>query len=187
MTMEKIQTEYAKDLVKHFELEDDGKSIFKEELKTIEFLELLISNKFYMDAINLLSHSLPKREAVWWACICAKKHKKSVNDELYNKALAAAEKWVYDPSEKNRRVAEFYAEKSQYESAASWVAAAAFWSGDSIMPEGEPVVAPAQYLYSHAIRGCIITCVGMDDGTEPDDRYKTYLTHGINIAKGGNG
>jgi len=185
--MEKIQTEYAKDLVKHFELEDDGQSIFNEKYKTAEFLDLLMEKQYFMDAINLLSHSLPKREAVWWGCICAKKHQDSVNDDLYKKSIAAAEKWVYDPSEKNRRVAEFYAEKGQYETAASWVAAAAFWSGDSIMPEGEPVVAPADYLYSHAIRGCIITCVGMDDGTDVEERYKAYLSHGLNIANGGNG
>lgn len=185
--MEKIQVELAKDLVKHFDLEDEGKSIFNEKLKTTEFLEQLLENEFYMDAITLLAHSLPKREAVWWSCLCAKKHLDSVNDEIYSQSLAAAEKWVYEPSEKNRRIAEFYAEKSQYETAAAWAAAAAFWSGDSIMPEGEPVVAPAEYLYSHAVKGCIITCVGMDDGNSVEDRYQAYLTHGINIAKGGNG
>lgn len=185
--MEKIHTKLAKDLVKHFDLDDDAKDLFDENLKTTEFLDVLMSNELYMDAITLLSHSLPKREAVWWACICAKKHQKEVNDELFSQSLAAAEKWVYDPTEKNRRLAEFYAEKGQYETAAAWVAAAVFWSGDSIMPEGEPAIAPAEYLYSHAVRGCIITCVGMNDKLSINDSYKNYLEHGLNIAKGGNG
>jgi len=185
--MEKIHTEFVKDIIGHFELEDEANDLYKEDLTTIEFLELLMSKELYMDAITLLSHSLPKREAVWWACICAKKHQEAVNDELFNKTLTAAEKWVYDPSEKNRRVAEFYAEKGQYETAASWVAAAAFWSGDSIMPEGEPAIAPAEYLYSHAVRGCIITCVGMNEESSIEDSYQLYLSHGLNIANGGNG
>jgi len=185
--MEKIHTEFAKDLVKHYELEDDAKELFKDSLKTTDFLDVLMSNELYMDAITLLSHSLPKREAVWWACICAKKHQEEVNDELFSQTIVAAEKWVYDPSEKNRRVAEFYAEKGQYETAAAWVAAAAFWSGDSIMPEGEPVIAPAEYLYSHAVRGCIVTCVGMNEKSAIEDSYQEYLSHGINIANGGNG
>lgn len=184
--MEKIHTEYARELTKHFDLEE-GESLFNEELKTSDFLEILIKNECYLDAVTLLSHSLPKREAVWWACICAKKLQEKVADEIFEQSITAAEKWVYDPTEKNRRVAEFYAEKGKYETAAAWVAAAAFWSGDSIMPEGEPVVAPAEYLYSHAVRGCIITCVGMNEGDAINDSYKTYLSHGINIAKGGNG
>lgn len=185
--MEKIHTELAKDLIKHFELEDEAQELFDESLTTTDFLDKLMSNNMYMDAITLLSHSLPKREAVWWACICAKKHQEDVDDELFTQSIEAAEKWVYDPTEKNRRVAEFYAEKGKYETAASWAAAAAFWSGESIMPEGEPIVAPAEYLYSHAVRGCIITCVGMNEAASIDESYQTYLSHGIDIASGGNG
>ena len=185
--MEKIQTELAKDVIKHFDLDEAGAELFSDGIKTADFIDVLISNEAYLDAINLLSHSLPKREAVWWACICAKKHQKDVDNEIFDQSLKAAEKWVYDPSEKNRRVAEFYAEKGKYETAAAWVAAAAFWSGNSIMPEGEPVVAPDSYLYAHAVSGSIITCVGMNDKDKIEDSYKEYLDHGINIASGGNG
>ena len=27
----------------------------------------------YTDAVRFLAHALPKREAVWWACLCVRK------------------------------------------------------------------------------------------------------------------
>ncbi len=185
--MEKIQTKLAKNVTKHFELNDVGINLLKDDLETTEFLDLLISNESYSDAINLLSHSLPKREAVWWACICAKQNAEQLNNELYDETLKIAEKWVYDPSEKNRRLAEFYAEKGKYETAAAWVAAAAFWCGDSIVAENEPKIAPDEYLYAHAVSGSILTSVSMESDEDMSEIFKKYIEHGINIAKGGNG
>ncbi|MCK5336973.1 MAG: hypothetical protein KAQ67_12470 [Gammaproteobacteria bacterium] len=185
--MEKIQTKLAKNVTMHFELEEMGIDLLRDDIKTAEFLELLISNESYTDAINLLSHSLPKREAVWWACICAKQQDDETKDELYDETLKIAEKWVYDPSEKNRRVAEFYAEKGKYETAAAWAAAAAFWSGDSIVAENEPKIAPDEYLYAHAVSGSILTSACMQDKDDTSDIFKKYIEHGINIANGGNG
>lgn len=185
--MEKIHTKLAKNVTQYFELNDVGTDLLKDDIETTEFLNLLISNESYTDAINLLSHSLPKREAVWWACICAKQHSEQLNNELYDETLKIAEKWVYDPSEKNRRTAEFYAEKGKYETAAAWVAAAAFWSGDSIVAENEPKIAPDEYLYAHAVSGSILTSVSMEADENMSEVFKKYIEHGINIAEGGNG
>ena len=50
--------------------------------------------------------------------------------------LAQARKWSAEPDEKNRRKAEAAAENANYEGPASFLAAAAFWSGGSLAPAG---------------------------------------------------
>ena len=187
MQLDKIHHLQAKDLTDHFDLEDHNLQYLDDEQSATELFEILLSNNQYIDAVKLLSHALPNREAVWWACICAKQHVKENSDELSFQSLCAAEKWVYDPSEKNRRITEYFAEKGKYETAAAWLSAAAFWSGDSIVAENEPKVAPAKYLYAHAVAGSILMSVSSEENDDFDDVFKKYLEHGINIASGGNG
>ena len=187
MELTKSTDRFANELVKYFDIDDESIKLLEPEYSAGEYLEKLIENKFYLDAIHLLSLALPKREAIWWACICAKYHEQQHNDEIYNAGIKAAENWVYDPSEKNRRIAEYYAEQGNYETAASWSAAAAFWAGGSITAEGEPTVEPAPYLYAHAVSGAIIMAVGMTETNDINEVYHQYLQHGINIANGGNG
>jgi len=184
MPMEKLREQLAKNVTQHFELDDQSEELLQDNHTTVEFLDLLISNQLYSDAISLLSHSLPNREAVWWACLCAKQ---IADDDLFRDTLLAAEKWVYEPTEKNRRLAEFYAEKGKFGSAASWVAAAAFWSGDNIVGEQDPKIAPDQYLYAHAVSGSIMTSVCLQDDISQSDLFEKYINYGINIANGGNG
>ena len=183
--MDKIKEQLAKNITKYFEMDEKSEVLLTDDYTTVEFLELLVSEELYTDAVNLLSHSLPNREAVWWACICAKHNKE--DDDLYNETVKATEQWVYDPTEKNRRMTEFYAVKGKYETAAAWAAAAAFWSGDNVVAENEPKIAPDPYLYAHAVTGSILTAVCLQNDENQSKAYEKYIGHGINIAKGGNG
>jgi len=79
------------------------------------------------------------------------------------------------------------AEKGRYRSPYDWVAAAAFWSGDSISSEGEPIVEPGPYLYAHAIAGATLTAVGMGDVDDRTALFEKFLQQGIDIAQGGMG
>lgn len=186
MQLEKIKNCSANELLKHLELDEQSLTYLENDQPIPDYIKLLMDNELYDDAIRVLCHALPNREAVWWACICAKYHVASQADSLYQETVLATEKWVYDPSEKNRRLAEYYAEKGKYETAAAWAAAAAFWSGDSIVAENEPKIAPAEFIYAHAASGSIITAISMaDDNTGAI--HKKYIEHGLNIAAGGNG
>ena len=43
------------------------------EIRTVpEAVEALVAGGFLLEATRLLSHALPKREAVWWALLCAR-------------------------------------------------------------------------------------------------------------------
>ncbi|MCW1917920.1 hypothetical protein NX862_04070 [Rhodobacter sp. KR11] len=66
-------------------------------------LRELDSKEAWVDMVRLLAVALPARERVWWACIAAR-------DMLAAGArvpppLAAAEAWVFKPTEENRALA----------------------------------------------------------------------------------
>lgn len=186
--MQKVGAEKAADIAKHYELEDESRALLTEDQKPSDFLDTLIENELYHDAVTFLAHSLPVREAVWWACVCSRYFLEG-SDVKYQLAQNAAEAWVYEPSEQNRRVAEKYAEEGDYATPASWAAAAAFWSGGSITEEKEPAMEPPPFLYAHAVVGSVVMAAGWKEPDEDEvvQRYHTYLKHGINIANGGNG
>lgn len=189
IAMKKVTAKTAKDIAQYFDFQEEQcQSLLSEKQTPAEFLQALIDNGHYYDAVNFLAHAIPVRESVWWACVCVRYHIES-SDVKCKLALKAAEAWVYDPSEQNRRVAEKHAEEGGYATAASWAAAAAFWSGGSIIAVGEPAVEPAPYLYAHAVAGAIVMAAGLGapDEAEVVQRYQTYLQHGINIANGSNG
>lgn len=184
--MKKITAKTAKELTSHFEyINDDAEKILQPDITPEEYLDKLVENKFFEDSILFLAHSLPKREAIWWACVCAKAVTNSDTKADDLASVKMAEKWVYEPNDKQRRMCGTLAEKGEYKSAQNWAAAAVFWSGGSITKENEPALEPSPYLYAHAVSGAVLTAVSASD--DIDGSFNKFLKHGINIANGGNG
>lgn len=188
ISMKKVIAEKAIDIIKNFELVEEFQPVLDDEQVPAQYLETLMDNEHYQDAVIFLAHAIPAKEAVWWACVCSRHHKEDA-DVTYQLGLNAAEAWVYDPTEENRRICERYVEKENNATPASWAAAAAFWSGGSITVINKPSMEPPPHIYAHAVAGAIIKSVGLGTPTEKEveKRYKSYLKHGIDIANGGNG
>lgn len=140
-----------------------------------------------MPACRLVAHALPKREAVWWACMCARAVPDEKATPLDAAALEAAEAWVRRPDEKARRACMAAAEKSNYRSTESWAAVGAFWSGGSMAPEGQPVVPPGEHLTGTAIGGAVILAGVRRTPQHLDDRLRRFLASAREIAMGGAG
>lgn len=66
-------------------------------------LEELEQKGALIDMLRLLSVALPARERVWWSCLAARDTLKDGNK--LPPPLAAAEAWVFKPTEENRAVA----------------------------------------------------------------------------------
>lgn len=188
LSMKKVEAEQAKDITNLFEFIDEFQPVLDDEKPPADFLQSLVDNEHYMDAVTFLAHALKPREAVWWACVCARHHFDDA-DEKFQEALKAAEAWVYDPTEENRRNCEKLAEAGDYSGAACWASAGAFWSGGSITPQGDPEMEVLPYIYAHAVAGSIISSAGYGQPDEDvvNERFKEYIQHGTNIADGGNG
>lgn len=182
----KINSDSALEVADRFDLDDESKQFLEDGQTPVEFLRILIEHELYYDAVTFLAHCLDAESAIRWASACVKQHFKDSNAD-YQQAVQATDAWLQDPSEENRRVAETHAEKNEYATPAGWLAAAAFWSGGSIVEEGQPAVEPPTYLYAHAVAGAIVMAAGLGEpeSEEVTNRYKKYLQHGAHVAKGG--
>ena len=133
-------------------------------------------------AIAFLSYLLPRREAVWWArqCVSAIVGPSSENDP----ALRAAEAWVRAPEEENRRVALEIGGAGDQNSATTWLALAAAWSGGSMCPpDVQPMPAPVW-----ACAKAVNAAIALSTISEPSavaDRLKACAEAGIRFAEGG--
>ncbi len=55
----------------HLTLEAGADAVAKACTQVPEALDRLTAGGFLIEATRLVAHALPKREAVWWACMCA--------------------------------------------------------------------------------------------------------------------
>ncbi len=103
-------------------------------------------------------------------------------------AREAAEDWVRQQTDKSRR-AGLGSCAGQRLSARpeAWAAIAAFWSGDSMSPEGQPAVPPAPHLAGTAAAGAVALAAVRGDVTRREERLHRFLESGRNIAAGGPG
>lgn len=139
------------------------------------------------DAARIAAHALPKREAIWWACMCARAIPDPAGKPEDIAALEAAEAWVRRPEEKSRRAAMAAAEKAKFASAEAWAAVAVFWSGGSLAPEGQADVPPADHLTGGAVTGAVLLAAVRIKPERQNDRFARFLKSAREIAEGGGG
>jgi hypothetical protein len=183
----KIKQANALAICQGLELDEQAAVLLQNNPTTADYLYQLIDLKLYPDAVRFLAHALPKREATWWACLCARKgltDKTPVNEI---KAIDLAEAWVYKPTEDNRKLTLPAADATGYKTAASWAAIAAFWSGDDISPVPEAVIPPDEKLFAKAVVGAVMLAATQGEASQVNDNYQLFLQQGINIASGGDG
>lgn len=154
-----------------------------------EGVERLAAGGFRNEAVRLTAHALPKREAVWWACMCAG----AVPDPdglppADAAARVAAEAWVRKPADDSlRRAAWDAAQKTGFKSPEAWAAVGAFWSGGSMAPEGLPIVPPAEHLTGVAVSGAVVMASVRGRPERAEARLGRFLLAAKDIAAGGAG
>jgi|ERR1700722_378173 hypothetical protein len=142
---------------------------------------------FLSEAIRVLAQSLPKRENVWWACMCAANTAPADLGEPDRQAREIAEVWVRQQKDEQRRQAMKLAEDAKFGSPEAWAGVAAFWSGDSLTPVELPAVPPPPQAAGNAVSAAISLSVVRGDLTKQQERLKRFLESGRNIASGGPG
>jgi hypothetical protein len=150
-------------------------------------LERLEQAGLLIEATRLVAHALPKREAVWWACMCVSHTAPPDLPPIDRAAREAAEEWVRQQTDKTRRIAFDHAQAGGCRSPEAWAAIAAFWSGDSMSPEGQPAVPPAPHLAGTAAAGAVALASVRGDVTRREARLRRFLESGRNVAAGGPG
>ncbi len=143
---------------------------------------------FRNEAVRLSAHALPKREAVWWACMCAAAVPDPALPPSDAAAMKAAEAWVRKPGDDAlRRAAWDAAQATEFRSPEAWAAVGAFWSGGSLAPEGQPVVPPAEHLTGVAVSGGVVLAAVRGHAERAEARLARFLASARDIAAGGAG
>ena len=174
-------------LLPRLELDAEGLAALAGATDAVAGVERLAAAGRMSDAARLAAHALPKREAVWWACMCARAVPDPALLPVDLQALEAAELWVRRPDEPSRRAAMEIASRTGFRSPEAWAAVGAFWSGGSMAPEGQPAVPPGEHLTGVAIAGAIVLSAVRVAPARADARFARFIAAARDIAAGGAG
>jgi hypothetical protein len=164
-------------------LSDEARTLLEPTATPARYVETLRDRGLHPDAVRVLAHALPKREGVWWACRCVREAGTAAPGPA-SEALAAAEKWVAEPDEPNRRTAETAARAAGAGTPAGLAALAAFWSGGSLAPAEFHAVPPAEDLTARGVTGAVMLAAASGPAPEIPARYRRYLDLGLDVAAG---
>ena len=147
----------------------------------------LVRDGYQVEAARVFAHALPKREAVWWACMCTAHTAPKELAAADRKALEYAELWVRQQTDALRRAAMEEARKAEFQSPEAWAGVAAFWSGDSIAPPENVAVPPPPHLAGVAVAGAVALAAVRGSPARQQQRLALFLQAAADIAAGGTG
>jgi hypothetical protein len=103
----------------------------------IDFVKRLWSEGKIAETVTFCAYLLPRREAVWWACGCARR---LLGDIPKDQAagLRAAEAWVRRPDDEHRQAALDIGLRGDRKDAQTWLALAAGRSGGFLKSNQNP-------------------------------------------------
>ena len=167
-------------------LGDGARALLREGMAARPYIEALIGAGESLDAVKVLARLLAKREAVWWACRCAREAAGPAASNGVKAAIAAAERWVVEQDEEARRAAMPAAEAAGFGTPAGCAAAAAFWSGGSLGPPEIAPIPPGEHLTARGVEGAVLIAAVLIGPERTGETYHTFLAWGFEVADGVN-
>lgn len=186
MMWKKVVSEKAADIVGAQLLDAPAMDMLEPEMRPEAFILALAEAERFPDAVKVMARTLPPREAVWWACVCARQMTSLTAKEAIA-ALEAAEKWVYKPTEGNREAAFRLVQESTAKSAGVLAASAAAFSAGNLPLEGGHRVDLDAEAFPGVIDAIVMVSATEKQGKEIYQQLKKFLRIGEDIACGGNG
>jgi hypothetical protein len=152
-----------------------------EEEPPLDFARKLLARAHRFDAIVYTACLLPRREGVWWGCQCVRALQGNKADE----ALLAAEAWVREPEETQRRAALEIGASGDRRAATTWLALAAGHSGGSIAAEDASPVRPPPNATATNLKAAVILAIVQRPMSEALAWMKACVEAGARFAEGG--
>lgn len=151
------------------------------------YLDRLVRNSLYLDAVRIMAHALPIRRALWWTCLALRKccdvHSLP---KVEQGAIRAAAVYVADPTEANRLAAEESANLVAYDKPAYLLARAA---GYMDLPIPAPRFSKTQNFRARGVHDAIWLALGQLEVKQPDmgdGIWLEILAIGLDISRGDN-
>jgi hypothetical protein len=183
----KIVAQRACDIIEADKLGSGSQRYLDSEISPEALIIRLSESSLWSDAISVIASALPRREAVWWACVCSRKMPAMAGDESDKKALDAAEKWVFKPSDKSRSESFRLVQESTSASAGTLAALAVACSDSKLGIGGDQEIMMDSSFFPQIIAASVLTAAGDEAGEPVEDQFSLFIKIGENIAKGGNG
>lgn len=124
------------------------------------FGNMLVQKSQLNDALRWFAHTMPKPQAVQWACSCVEETLHSQGNSVQLAAYRAALRWAREPKDDYREDAKQLAEIAKHEGIGGALAAAAGWSGGSLGPSDAPEIPPDDRLTAR----CVCIALAIADG-----------------------
>jgi hypothetical protein len=147
----------------------------------LDFALKLLARARRFDAIVFIACLLPRREGVWWGCQCVRALSAGKADD----ALLAAEAWVREPEEAQRRAALEIAASGDRGVATTWLAWAAGHSGGSVAAEGSAPVRASPDATAINLKAAVILAIVERPMTEALGWIQACVEAGLRFADGG--
>lgn len=167
-----------------------ARNLLAADLSPGRFLDRLVRERLYTDAVRFVAYALPARHAVWWAALClAELDDLGALTPEEKAALKATIDWVVRPDENRRSEAERRANILPGESVYRWLARSA---AHIEFPLPKPVYSVPQDFRARGIAMCLIVAMakleaeavesGGVDRTMPG--WRTIIALGYDVSRG---
>ncbi len=170
----------------HITLRPEAELLLEDELSPQAYFQLLLAADLLADARRVLAHAMPKRRALWWACLCTQDAYRGQLPEHVALAVETVVRFVGDPSEPNRREAERVGRSLAPSSLEACLTTAAFFSGGSISLPDLPAVPSPPFVTGRLAGVCVYLASVRRSAARYKDHLRQYLSIGVGIARGEN-
>ncbi len=183
----KLATGDLASLIPHLGLKPEASAATEGSSRVEDMLAKLEAAGFLIEATRLMAHALPKRETVWWSCMCAGHTAPPDLPEADQKCRRAAEEWVRQQNEKRALcgMGSGAGERVRNAGGVDCCGGILEWRLD--VAGGPARRAAAAAFHGNAVAGVIALSAVRGDVTRRDARLHRFLESGRNIAVGGPG
>jgi hypothetical protein len=183
----KIEDAKLADILPYCKMPPEAKALIEGVPDAQGVIDVLTKNGYLLEATRVYAQALPKRESVWWACMCAYHTAPEDMDPKERKPRDLAETWVRSQKDEDRRAAMDAANEQTKKGPECWCASAAFYSGDSISPLKYAPNKPAPHLSGIAVAAAVLLASLRGDVSRQKARLARFLESAQDISYGGSG
>ena len=171
----------AGEIARYITLSEQGKSVLQPDAEPDEFVQKLAEANVHPDAVQVIAHYLPKRQAVFWALSCVRQATPEPAPEA-DTALRTAERWIAEPTEENRGAALKAADAADAGTPAGCTALAAYYAEGLPRTEDPRSNAKAYFMTAKLVSSAVLLAATSD----PDRmlaRFAAFVEKGLEIVR----
>lgn len=159
---------------------DEGLGVVNTQLGIEANIRELAAQGHYHDAVLLLAHALPKREAIWWGCKSIRTTLAQETPDEEQKAIDLAEDWAMKPGDDKRKQVAAMGEAIGSSKASGLLAMATGWSAGSLVSEQNLEVPPPPHLSAVGVAGAVSLAAAAQPANMKAS-YEGFLKEGLTI------